>query len=165
MQFIRPSVIHLMRGQIFNLSEKTFFTFGGARSHDISDGILENNDPQLKVKIRQMEKRNLSYRVNHISWWAEEMPDDNEKTEGLRTLDAAGWKVDYIITHCCSTELLAKRFSSMQERDPLTDYFSVIEEKCDYKHCFFGHYHMDEDWGEKETCLYDQIVELTDDEY
>jgi hypothetical protein len=37
--FIRPSVIHLMRGQIFNIGGKTYFTFGGARSHDISDGI------------------------------------------------------------------------------------------------------------------------------
>lgn len=29
--FIKPSAIHLMRGQIFNIERKTFFTFGGAR--------------------------------------------------------------------------------------------------------------------------------------
>ena len=32
--FIRPSVIHLMRGQVFNIEGKTFWTFGGASSHD-----------------------------------------------------------------------------------------------------------------------------------
>lgn len=38
--FIRPSVIHLMRGQIFDIEDRSFFTFGGASSHDISAGIL-----------------------------------------------------------------------------------------------------------------------------
>lgn len=32
---IRPSVIHLMRGQIYEIDGKSFFTFGGASSHDI----------------------------------------------------------------------------------------------------------------------------------
>lgn len=36
---IRPSVIHLMRGQIFELERKKFFTFGGASSHDIDGGF------------------------------------------------------------------------------------------------------------------------------
>lgn len=31
----RPSVIHLMRGQIYEIDGKSFFTFGGASSHDI----------------------------------------------------------------------------------------------------------------------------------
>ena len=32
---IRPSVLHLMRGQVFEIAEKKVFTFGGASSHDI----------------------------------------------------------------------------------------------------------------------------------
>ena len=38
---VRPSVIHLMRGQVFNIDGLKIFTFGGARSHDIKDGILQ----------------------------------------------------------------------------------------------------------------------------
>ena len=38
------SVIHLMRGQVFRIAEKTFFTFGGAASHDIQGGIFEVKD-------------------------------------------------------------------------------------------------------------------------
>ena len=37
---IRPHVIHLMRGQAFELQDRTFLTMGGAQSHDIVDGIL-----------------------------------------------------------------------------------------------------------------------------
>lgn len=33
---ISKSVIHLMRGQVFELEGKTIFTFGGASSHKIS---------------------------------------------------------------------------------------------------------------------------------
>ena len=42
---IQPSVLHLMRGQIFRLCGKTFFTFGGARSHDVQDGVFEWDYP------------------------------------------------------------------------------------------------------------------------
>lgn len=45
---IRPHVLHLMRGQIFELEGYRFFTMGGARSHDIEDGILELNDPDFE---------------------------------------------------------------------------------------------------------------------
>ena len=34
-QFIRPHVIHLLRGQVFEIEGYTFFTMGGASSHDI----------------------------------------------------------------------------------------------------------------------------------
>ena len=33
-----------MRGQVYEINGKTFFTFGGASSHDIQDGILDPND-------------------------------------------------------------------------------------------------------------------------
>lgn len=42
-QHIRPSVIHLLRGQVYDIQGKTFFTMGGGSSHDISGGILEPN--------------------------------------------------------------------------------------------------------------------------
>ena len=37
--FVRDSVIHLMRGQVFEIAGKRFFTMGGASSHDISAEI------------------------------------------------------------------------------------------------------------------------------
>ena len=41
---IRDSVLHLMRGEIFDIDGKKFFAFGGAKSHDIQDGILNLDD-------------------------------------------------------------------------------------------------------------------------
>ena len=47
-QRIRPHVIHLMRGQVFDLQGYSFFTMGGARSHDIEDGILNPKAPDYE---------------------------------------------------------------------------------------------------------------------
>ena len=49
---IRPSVIHLMRGQVFTIDGKKIFTFGGAKSQDITGGILELDDPDYHKKRR-----------------------------------------------------------------------------------------------------------------
>ena len=38
---IRPSVLMLERGYVFNIDGCKCFAFGGARSHDISGGILK----------------------------------------------------------------------------------------------------------------------------
>ena len=38
---IRDKVILLERGQVFEIEGKSFFSFGGASSHDIQGGILE----------------------------------------------------------------------------------------------------------------------------
>jgi len=65
---IRPSVVLLERGQIFDLDGRRFFTMGGASSHDIQDGILEPDDPQFKRKQRQLDTSGALYRVNHRSW-------------------------------------------------------------------------------------------------
>ena len=163
--FIRPSVIHLMRGQIFTIAGKTFFTFGGARSHDIRDGILELDDPMLKVKERELRRRGAMFRINHYSWWREEMPSDEERAEGWHTLEEANWQVDYIITHCCAGTTLSERSGGFYKDDEQTAFFSKIKEKCAFKHWFFGHYHVNENWSDKETCLYDQIIELAGTSY
>ena len=42
---IRSSILHLMRGQIFDIAGLKVFAMGGASSHDIRDGILDPDDP------------------------------------------------------------------------------------------------------------------------
>ena len=45
---IRSSIYHLLRGEVFEIEGIKFFAFGGARSHDIKDGVLEPGDPRIK---------------------------------------------------------------------------------------------------------------------
>ena len=56
-QPIRPHVLHLMRGQVFELAGRTFFTMGGAASHDIEDGILSLEDPNFERKYLTLKRK------------------------------------------------------------------------------------------------------------
>ena len=98
---VRPSVIHLMRGQIYQIDGKKIFTFGGASSHDISGGILEPDDPDYKTKKKVLDQGWLPYRINHVSWWKQELPSEAEMEEGLKNLSLHGNTVDFIVSHCC----------------------------------------------------------------
>ena len=53
-QPIRPSVLHLMRGQLYEICGKKIFTMGGASSHDIRDGILGPDDSDYERKLLQL---------------------------------------------------------------------------------------------------------------
>lgn len=162
--FVRPSVIHLMRGQLFMLGERSFFAFGGASSHDISDGILDPKDPLFKVKKYVLDKNPYSlYRINHVSWWEREMPNEAEMREGLENLKKAHNQVDYIITHCPFVSLLRQMDggSGLYKSDRLSDYLQEIKQTVDYKHWLFGHMHVNKTFHwERSSCLYEQIIRI-----
>lgn len=82
---IRSHVLHLMRGQVFELEGYHFFTMGGAKSHDMEDGILEPGAPDFERKLLMLQRKpRARYRINHISWWAQEMPSEEEYAEARK---------------------------------------------------------------------------------
>ena len=157
---IRPSVIHLMRGQVFDINGKNIFTFGGASSHDISGGILELDDPDYKKKRKILDRGWLPYRINHLSWWKEELPSEEEMEEGRRNLALHDNKVDYIVTHCCSTSTQVIIGGSLYKPDILTDYLEEIKQNTTFKKWYFGHYHDNRIVNDKENMLFSQIVRI-----
>lgn len=159
---IRPSVIHLMRGQVYNIEDKKFFTFGGASSHDISAGILEPTDSDFKKKKKELDKNPFSlYRINHISWWKEELPSEDEMQEGLSNLKKENNKVDYILSHSPSTsELYLMGGKGLYQPDILTNYLEEIKANTEYKQHLFGHMHQNKAINNKDICLYEQIVRV-----
>lgn len=158
--FIRPSVIRLKRGQVFNLQGKKFFTFGGAKSHDIRDGILEPGDPRIKKWNKDYNKM---FRINGVSWWKEELPSQEEMDEGIHNLSKENNRVDYILTHCPPTSILKQMDggSGLYQADILSDYLQTIKENVEYKKWLFGHMHVNENYPwENAVGLYEQIVRI-----
>lgn len=157
---VRPSVIHLMRGQVFTIDGKKIFTFGGASSHDISGGILEADAPDYRQKKKELDKGWLPYRINHISWWSQELPTKDEMEEGRKTLQANGNKVDFIVSHCCAASTLTVLSHSLFKPDVLNIYLEEIRQTVQFKKWFFGHYHDNENVNEDEILLYEQIIRI-----
>ena len=160
---VRDKVILLERGQIFKIEGKTFFTFGGASSHDIQGGVLDRNDVNFRWLRKKAIRNDLPFRILGESWWKEELPTKEEMEEGICNLKKVENKVDYIITHCAATSIqnkLERGTGHLFEADVLTDYLEAIKEKVSYKHWYFGHYHADMKVDEKHTLLYTSIVSL-----
>lgn len=154
---IRDSVLHLMRGEIFNIDNKKFFTFGGARSHDIQEGILNLDEEE---KIYNYRKRGAYFRIRDFSWWDLELPTNEEIKNGIYNLEKVKYKVDYIISHCCPTSIQTLIGGINFKRDILTDYFQEIYQKCKFQKWFFGHYHKDMQVNPQFILLYENVIPL-----
>jgi hypothetical protein len=136
---INESVIHLMRGQVFSINGKKIFTFGGGESID------------------------KMFREEGVSWWREEMPLAFEYEEGIKNLEMNNWDVDYVVTHTCTSRNLNKineLYSTFKEVNELNDYFDLVEDKLNFKHWYFGHFHQDFNIDNKHTCLYNNLIQI-----
>lgn len=135
---IEPGIIHLMRGQVFNIAGTTIFTFGGADSVD-----------------KEMRRAG-------IDWFAEEMPTTAEYEEGLRNLEKLDYKVDFIVTHSAPREVAA--YLGYGEKSDgeiiLRRYFQQIADEAEFKTWFFGHFHEDAEVEGVFRCLYDDVVQI-----
>lgn len=158
---IRSSVLHLMRGEVFDICEKKIFAFGGASSHDISDGILDYEDEDWRKKAKTLDDQGkYMYRVKGLSWWPEELPSEEEIDNGDRNLAKHNKKVDFIVTHSPSASIVALLGSGLYEQDNLTMYLEDVRCNTEYKRWFFGHMHVNMQVNDKDICLYEQIIRI-----
>ena len=145
---------------VFELEGYHFFTMGGAKSHDTEDGILEPGAPDFERKLLMLQRKpRARYRINHISWWAQEMPSEEEYAEARRNLTKVDWAVDYVITHCAPTSI-ALIENRHNEADPLTDFLQEVKERAHYHYWLFGHYHDNRAIDEKHILLWEQIIQV-----
>lgn len=136
---ISNTVIHLMRGQVYEIGGKTFFTMGGAQSTD---------------KI---------YRKEGVSWWARELPSDEEYSEAISNLEKHDFKVNFIVTHC-APEDYAYYYTDLdisRKINKMTTFLSglITEYDISFDGWYFGHYHEDIDF-DNFHCLYQRVVEI-----
>ena len=130
----QPKIIHLMRGQVFEVEKKKIFTFGGGYSKDKDD-----------------------VRVPHVNWWPQEMPTDEEMKEAIRNLERCGNKVDYIVTHAAPEDTMNLFYPDHKEEKPLNNFLEWVRESVEYKHWWFGHLHFNKDLKRNQTVLWFEL--------
>lgn len=158
---IRPHILHLMRGQVFIIEGKKFFTFGGASSHDVQDGILDYEDKDWKEKAHILNQQGkYMYRIKGLSWWEEELPTEEEMQIGIDNLKKHNNKVDFIITHTPSASVIALLGHGLYEQDRLTQYLENIKCNTEYTRMFSGHMHVNKQINDKDILLYEQIIRI-----
>ncbi|MDD5941009.1 MAG: metallophosphoesterase [Lachnospiraceae bacterium] len=158
---IREHIFMLMSGYMYDIAGLRVFAFGGARSHDITDGILDPesclNYAAYREEYEKWCQTKGLFRVRHISWWEEEIPDRKTMEFGLQTLEENSNSADLIITHCAPASLVP-----FADSDVLQDYLQSVMDRTDYRYWVFGHYHDNQAYHRKghEMMLYEQIVRL-----
>lgn len=140
---ITEKIIHLMRGQIFTIANKSIFTFGGGLSID------------------------RIYRTSGLTWWPQEEPSECECREAQDNLERHSFQIDYIVTHAGPESIVRNEINAahnLLRLDCQTEKFlDKVLEKVEYKHWFCGHYHFDlEISNHKLLVLYQKVLNMID---
>lgn len=135
-QIISGGLIHLMRGQIYEIDGKKIFTFGGGESSD-----------------REM-------RIPHKSWWDDELPSEDEMKTGIKNLVDNDWQVDYIFTHEAPTAFRRYLEGADYSLNALNVYLECIRQKCKYKKWVFGNYHKNHSISQIGEAVFDGVIKL-----
>lgn len=158
---ILDNVYHLMRGEVYTIHGKKFFTFGGASSHDITDGILDYDDEEWREKGKKLARAGkYFFRVKGYSWWEEELPSKDELEHGIDMLKKYGGKVDYIITHQPPESIMKQLSDNPLDFNFFTTYLQGIDDNVQFEMWFAGHMHTDRQIDKKHRQLYYNIVYL-----
>lgn len=134
---IRQNILHLMRGQVYNIDGTKVFAMGGAYSID-----------------KYMRREGLS-------WWKEELPTNDEYREATQNLREVGNAVDIILSHTAPREIIRKmgKYPDIHDGE-LTGFLDWIMYEVQFKKWFFGHWHMDKEIDEKFRAVYFDIVSM-----
>ena len=163
-QQIRPNIFHLLRGEVYEICGKKIFTFGGASSHDIDDGILDranyDSDDAFYLDCYMYRKAHKMFRIAHESWWKEELPNEDEMRHGMENLAKHDFQVDYIITHCLPSRIAA--MLGYYGQDTATEYLQQVFSKTQFKKYFCGHYHQNEHIPPDIFMMYNKIMLVYD---
>lgn len=123
----------LMRGQFYEIAEKTVFAFGGGQTDDIYE-LTEGSN-----------------------WWQREIPSDEELAEGLENLEKAENKVDFIVTYEPPSRM-QEFLTGGGEPNHINTYLNEIYDKADFKGWFFGKLHLNKLIPPKYYAVYDGII-------
>ena len=124
---LTENIVHLMRGYIYDIKGKSFFVFGGCRSG---------------AKWKELGL-----------WWPQDAPTEEELDRAYKNLNAAGNKVDYVLTHKYEE-------GKGTQTAELFELCKHINDNVDFKTWYAGHWHEHRKIDDKHILVYDKLVEI-----
>lgn len=129
---VGEGIYHLKNGNVYEIGGKRFLAFGGASSTD------------------------KDLRIPAISWWAREVPSQEELDNALHNM--RDQQVDVILSHTCPKAIKKKIKSQWIDRrfhDPTEDMLQTLIEQVKNAryHWYFGHFHENQELGACFTLL------------
>jgi hypothetical protein len=133
-------VIHLLRGEVYNIDNKRIGVMGGANSID---------------KYSRWEG---------IDWWPQEVITENDIGK-LLTKTVANSHLDIMLTHDCPSKKVNEigAFSGVNKIKYFTksqQMLEVLDNSLDIDKWYFGHWHTNIRLDNKFECLYTNIKQI-----
>ena len=137
-----PSLHFAIDGEIYDLGGFETLVIGGAYSVD----------KELRLAMEPIWGK---------TWWANEQVSKDEMDEISDKLQKRGWKVDMVLSHTSPLkyeprELFLTGVDQSAVDKTMEIWLDGIEDRLDYKHWWFGHYHGEKD-VDRMTMLFKQI--------
>lgn len=132
-QVISGNLIHLLRGEIYTVEGKTFFTLGGGESpdHDIREGMG--------------------------TYFEAEIPTAAQLKNAENNLSAVHNTVDYILTHEPSGK--ANGFFSVNKpSDGVNLLLNRFEETVSFTRWYFGCLHLDRSMSTRHRAVFKEVI-------
>lgn len=134
---VRRNVIHLMRGQVYEMDGMRLFTMGGGYSVD---------------RFRRDEG---------VDWWPCEMPSEAEYATARKNLINCGMKVDYVLSHTAPTSVAENICKPVSEELELCDFLEWVKQNVAHRQWYFGHFHMDAALDEGMYAMFTDVRDIT----
>lgn len=132
-------VIHLLRGEVYNINDKRIGVCGGANSID------------------------LWHRKEGVSWWREEEIQDSDINNLIDNL-GDNKHLDLMLTHDCPASLTKQIavFSGINgaEISNSQKQLEKINQKVEIDKWYFGHWHINLPLDDKFHCLYQEFRDI-----
>lgn len=127
---------YLKRGEIYVIEGMKFFCMGGAKSEDI----------EAKQKAG--------------TWFAEEMPGEEELRRAADNLEKHGYEVDYFLTHQPGAAILASVEAKYIDCDNLQIFLDEAAKRTRYTKWIFGKLHRDRNITYKCRAIFADVIPL-----
>lgn len=124
----------LMRGQVYEIAEKTVFAFGGGQSDDSMELIEGQN------------------------WWPREIPTEDELSEGIQNLEKVDYNVDFVVTYEPPAKLHDFIDHKSGDVNHINTFLNNIYENATFTKWFFGKLHLNKLVPPKYHAVYDNII-------
>ncbi|MCR5040572.1 MAG: metallophosphoesterase [Clostridia bacterium] len=135
-QRLTGNVIHLLRGEVYEIEGRTYFVMGGGDPDpELSDGRDEKNNPCS--------------------------PSKQELLRGVNNLEKRSMRVDCILTHSPPSavkDFLLPQSAGESETSALSSYLAALSTSCEYKKWFFGSLHLDRHISVRQTAVFEDIL-------
>jgi len=157
----RPKIVHMLRGETYEINGSSFFAFGGSGYHEKNMMVLDPSANDYNEKKQMAEENHLFYRTEGIDYWKRCMASEEEMKQGIRNLEIRNNKVDYILTHCSPSSVQKTIYNGDNTwSDYQTDYLQKLKDTVEFKQWYFGHYHCDEKYDGCFQSLYHNVIKI-----